>query len=67
MMVASTRPQAFHLPDVVHLDVRPTNCKFAIGWSLHQIEKEFLLRPLEVIYYTVNMILFIIMLGLYEQ
>jgi hypothetical protein len=42
-------PQAFGLPDIIHLDARPTNYKFAIGWSLYQIEEEFLLHSLEVL------------------
>jgi hypothetical protein len=49
LMLGSMKPQASGLPDVVHLDVRPTNCKFAIGWSLRQIEEESLLHSLDVL------------------
>lgn len=49
LMLRSMKPQASGLPDVVHLDVRPTNCKFVIGWSLRQIVEESLLHPLDVL------------------
>ena len=57
LMLGSMKPQASGLPDVVHLDIRPTNCKPVIGWSLRQIEEEFLLHSLEVLLNGQNYIL----------